>query len=253
MNNIYKFTGKAETYAKYRPTYPQAYIDYLFKSVNLNRESVIAEIGSGTGILLKQLLERHSCVIGVEPNDDMRGIAERTLSGYPGFISHIGTAENTLLENRSVDLIVAAQSFHWFDPDLFRKECRRILKPDAPVNLVWNTRDNHSELVIQNAGICQLYCPDFHGFSGGKDSQNPEVFENFFRDGRYELMTFDNPQSFDLDGFIGRNLSASYAPLPGSQSREKFIEALTELFHSLKGEDGKVVMSCYTRSYLGLV
>ena len=66
-------------------------------------------------------------------------------------------------------------------------------------------------------------------------------------------MTFDNPQSFDLDGFIGRNLSASYAPLPGSQSREKFVAALTELFHSLKGDDGKVVMACYTRSYLGLV
>ena len=71
MNNIYKFTGKAETYAKYRPSYPQAYLDYLFKSVPLNRESVIAEIGSGTGILLKQLLERHPCVIGVEPNNDM--------------------------------------------------------------------------------------------------------------------------------------------------------------------------------------
>ena len=95
MNNIYKFTGKAETYAKYRPSYPQAYVDYLFKSVNLSRESVIAEIGSGTGILLKQLLERHPCVIGVEPNDDMRSIAERDLSGYPGFISHIGTAEKT--------------------------------------------------------------------------------------------------------------------------------------------------------------
>ena len=217
MNNIYKFTGKAETYAKYRPTYPQAYIDYLFKTVKLDRESVIAEIGSGTGILLKQLLDRHPCVIGVEPNDDMRGVAERNLTGYTGFISHVGTA------------------------------------PDSPVNLVWNTRDNHSELVIQNAGICKLYCPDFHGFSGGKDSQNPEVFEHFFRDGKYELMTFDNPQSFDLDGFIGRNLSASYAPLPGSQSREKFVAALTELFHSLKGDDGKVVMACYTRSYLGLV
>ncbi len=253
MNNIYKFTGKAETYAKYRPTYPQAYIDYLFKTVKLDRESVIAEIGSGTGILLKQLLDRHPCVIGVEPNDDMRGVAERNLAGYTGFISHVGTAENTLLENRSVDLIVAAQAFHWFDPEQFRTECQRILKPDSPVNLVWNTRDNHSELVIQNAGICKLYCPDFHGFSGGKDYQNPEVFEHFFRDGKYELMTFDNPQSFDLDGFIGRNLSASYAPLPGSQSREKFVAALTELFHSLKGDDGKVVMACYTRSYLGLV
>ena len=101
MNNIYKFTGKAETYAKYRPTYPQAYIDYLFKTVKLDRESVIAEIGSGTGILLKQLLDRHPCVIGVEPNDDMRGVAERNLAGYTGFISHVGTAENTLLERQS--------------------------------------------------------------------------------------------------------------------------------------------------------
>lgn len=251
MNNLCKFTGKAELYSKYRPSYPEAFLDDLFERIQPTLESVLVEIGSGTGILTEALLQRHNCVIAVEPNDDMRGVAEHNLAKYSGFVSHIGTAENTLLENHCADLVIAAQAFHWFDPEAFRRECRRILKPGAPVVLVWNMRDETTPVVLENAEICRKYCPDFHGFSGGGITDDQVV--PFFRPGSCDIKEFENPQYFDQDSFIGRNLSSSYAPVAGSEGREQYIAALAGLFNRRKDADGRIAIRHVTRRYFGLV
>ncbi len=114
MESTDKFTDKAEIYAKYRPSYPLEYIEYLISEAGLNEESMIADIGSGTGIISRQLLGRGYTVIGVEPNDDMRKVAEQTLKPDSRFISVKATAENTTLNDNSVDLVTVAQAFHWF-------------------------------------------------------------------------------------------------------------------------------------------
>ncbi len=75
----------------------------------------MADIGSGTGIFSHQLLERDLTVFGVEPNDDMRMMAEQSLNLYSRFKSIKATAENTTLKENSVDLVTVAQAFHWFD------------------------------------------------------------------------------------------------------------------------------------------
>lgn len=251
MNNLCKFTGKAELYSKYRPSYPEAFLDDLFERIRPTQESVLVEIGSGSGILTEQLLRRHGCVIAVEPNDDMRSVAEHNLAKYSGFVSHIGTAENTLLENQCADLVIAAQAFHWFEPEAFRKECRRILRPDAPVVLVWNMRDESMPVMRENAELCRKYCPDFHGFSGGGLSDDEIV--PFFRPGSCEIREFENPQYFDRDSFIGRNLSSSYAPVAGSRQREEFVDALTVLFDRWKNAEGRIAVHHVTRRYFGRV
>lgn len=251
MNNLYKFTGKAEIYSKYRPSYPDAFLDELFEYIRPVRESVLVEIGSGTGILTEALLKRHNCVIAVEPNEDMRSVAERRLAGYPGFVSHTGTAEHTLLEEHCADLVIAAQAFHWFDPDAFREECRRILKPGAPVVLVWNMRDRTAPIILENAEICRRYCPDFHGFSGNNITD--ELIVPFFRPGTCRIREFENPQYFDRESFIGRNLSSSYAPVAGSEGRDAFTADLAELFDRMQDGSGKILIRHVTRCYFGMV
>ena len=119
--NIKKFDGKGENYSKYRPTYPKEFIDYINSIDGLNDDSIIADIGSGTGILSKQLLDIGKYVIAVEPNADMRVFAEHILGDYKNFTSVNATAENTTLNNHSVDLITVAQAFHWFDRDKFNE------------------------------------------------------------------------------------------------------------------------------------
>jgi len=110
--NEERFTGKADIYKKYRPSYPKELFDYLYSQVGFGKDSVIADIGSGTGIFSRLLLERGSKVCCVEPNGDMRQTAEKDLSQFENFVSVSGNDKNTGLQDKSVDFITAAQAFH---------------------------------------------------------------------------------------------------------------------------------------------
>ena len=249
--SVHKFTGKAEGYSKFRPRYPGALLDYLTASDSLKDGSVIADVGAGTGILTGQLLDRGFTVLAVEPNGDMRRIAERDLGFHPAFRSINGTAENTTLPNGSVDLVTVAQAFHWFDRDRFQTECRRILKPGAKVALVWNSRIPTGEIALKLYEVCSKHCPTFVGFSGGIETM-PAVFERFFRDGRYDFHTFPNDERHDIDGFIGRTLSGSYAPAESDRNYRAFVAELTELFERHQA-GGVLTVPAETHSYLGCV
>jgi SAM-dependent methyltransferase len=250
MDTTARFTGKAEGYAKYRPKYAEAYIDYLVDSFGLTDRSVIADVGSGTGILTKQLLDRGFRVLAVEPNADMRAQAERELAAYPKFASLAGTAENTTLESASVDLVTVGQAFHWFDRNAFRAECGMILNPSGTVSLVWNSRDKASPIVQEIDGILKRYCPDYVGLGGIEDEAG--VFERFFKGGVFDFRSFRNDVRYDLGSFIGRNLSVSDAPREGDVNLNAYIGELERLF-SQYAENNITAVPYETHSYTGRV
>jgi SAM-dependent methyltransferase len=134
-NESYRFSGKAAQYAAGRPGYSEASLDFICEKLKLAREATVADIGAGTGILTQSLRRRFARVIAVEPNADMRAaLAEEKLAG---------TAENTGIPHGSIDVIFAAQAFHWFDVEKSRAEFKRILKEPGHVILFWNER-NHT-------------------------------------------------------------------------------------------------------------
>jgi SAM-dependent methyltransferase len=145
MDNTTVFSTRGESYDRTRPGYPEALIDYLYTDQLFSEASAIADIGSGTGKFAQQLLVRGSRVFCVEPNDEMRQIAERKLSYYQGFISVNGTASFTGIKEK-VGAVTAAQAFHWFDRNAFREECRRLLRPGGKVFLIWNFRFPDDEI-----------------------------------------------------------------------------------------------------------
>src|SRR5207253_7675203 len=118
-----------ENYLKYRPSYPPEIIPLLKSECGLTAESVIADLGSGTGLLTELFLKHGNPVFGLEPNLEMRVAGERVLAKYPKFTSLSATAEATTLPDESVDMITAGQAFHWFDREKARPEFVRILKP----------------------------------------------------------------------------------------------------------------------------
>ena len=162
MKNEDRFTSKADIYKKYRPTYPTELIDYLYAQAGFSKESIVADIGSGTGIFSRLLLERGNRVYCVEPNGDMRQTAEKDLSSFENFYTVGAPAENTGLLERSVDFVTAAQAFHWFDRQRFKSECRRILKDCGKVLLVWNIRDYECEVIKKDYAIREKYRIDLY-------------------------------------------------------------------------------------------
>ncbi len=228
MDNTTKFNKKADAYSSGRPAYSPAFIDELYSKYGLNDKSVIAAIGSGTGILTKQLLEKGSTVYAVEPNGEMRAKAEAALKSFRNFHSVNGTAENTGLKDGSVDFITVAQAFHWFDITLFKKECNRILKPNGKIFLIWNMRDSAAEISVAQSEICKKYCPDFAGFNGGIRNNEDKI--SAFFDGKFTRTEYDNPLCYDREKFIQRGLSSSYSLNEKDENFDKYLQALNELF-----------------------
>jgi ubiquinone/menaquinone biosynthesis C-methylase UbiE len=249
--NETRFKGIGDIYAKYRPSYPQTFIEYLYSDVGISKDSIIADIGSGTGILTKQLLEAGSKVMAVEPNDDMRIVAEADLKNFEKFISINATAENTKIYDSTVDFITVARAFHWFDQTIFKKECGRILKQNGKIIIVFDAPDASVGIAKEDDEINRKYCPNFKVSYSSTSRFLENDIDNFFTD-EYETKIFQNDQIYDLDGFIGRNLSRSSALKKDEKNYPAYIAELTMSFNK-HAVNGKVVMPNVTVSYKGTV
>lgn len=245
-----KFNGIANEYTRSRPGYAVDFIECLYEKFGFSKSSVIADIGSGTGKFAKQLLDKGSNVICVEPNTDMRLVAEKELCEYPNFKSIAGSAENTTLPDNSVDFITTAQAFHWFDTKSFKTECSRIIKPDGKAFLIWNTRNNEALINQELHRVFSKYCPDFKGFSGGTKPHDDRI-KDFFNN-NYEYMTFDNPLYFDREKFINRSLSGSYSLKKGDSNFDFYIEEIEKIFDKFE-TDGIVKIKNQTVAYIGIL
>lgn len=157
-----RFTTRAEHYTKHRPRYPGELIQVVAQEAGLAPAARIADVGSGTGILAQLFLENGYTVFGVEPNEAMRGQAERLLSGWATFHSIAADAEATTLPAASVDGVVAAQAFHWFDAPRAVTEFRRITRPGGFVAVIWNVRDTDaSPFMAEYERIVSQFGSDF--------------------------------------------------------------------------------------------
>ena len=250
--NEYIFNGVADIYDKYRPPYPRALFTYLCSDIGINASDDVADIGSGTGILSKELLDICNLVYAVEPNNDMRKIAELKLSSRNNFVSVHATAEATTLHDHCVDYITAAQSFHWFDRNAFKAECQRILKDKGQVILIWNCRDEKSEMVQAVDAISKKFCPDFTGFACGmRGATSTNDYKDFFT-GNYDTKSFSNPLIFNQESFLGLHQSASYCPNKNEKIYNKYIDNLSNFFET-HCKNGLLTLENNTHCYIGHV
>src|SRR5579859_6544354 len=125
------FSSRVADYIRSRPDYPRALFDELAASCRFAEGSMVADVGGGTGLLTKGLLQKGYRVIVVEPNSEMRQAADRLLGGNQSYSSVAGSAEAMPLGSASTDLITAAQAFHWFDVPRARTEFLRVLTPQG--------------------------------------------------------------------------------------------------------------------------
>ncbi|GIP36042.1 class I SAM-dependent methyltransferase [Paenibacillus sp. J2TS4] len=251
MNSKERFSNRVDSYVKYRPSYPQEAIQYLYDTAGLPANGEVADIGAGTGIFSELLLERGCKVTAVEPNKEMREAAEERLVGEPYFRIMPGSAEETGLPDRSVDFIVCAQSFHWFDRTAARVEFRRILRPGGKAALIWNSRLTHGTPFREEyERLLQTFGTDY---KSDKDRDiSPESLASFFKPGAMQEARFTNQQVFDFEGLRGRLHSSSSSLVPGDPNYENMVNELQSLFDR-NNENGQVVIDYETRVIWGEV
>lgn len=249
LDSTRRFGDRVADYVRYRPDYPPALLDWLRDAHGVRADFVVADIGAGTGISSKMFLDAGHDVVAVEPNAPMREAAVRWLGGHPRFRAVDGTASATTLAQGSVDLVAAAQAFHWFDPDDVRREWTRILGPRGLVAIWWNTRRLTGTPFLEGyERLLRDYGTDYT--SVAERYADRTRMRQWFGAGFLGDASFPHAQALDLEALRGRLLSSSYAPRPGDAGHAPMMAALDRLFAATSRE-GRVDFSYDTQAYVG--
>lgn len=225
-----RFSSVASLYERYRPSYPQALIDWLVETARLGPGAHIADLGCGTGISSRLLAARGFDVVGIDPNEEMLERA-RAAGGGPRYLR--GEATATGLAGGSMNLVTAAQAFHWFDVAAALREIARILVEGGWAAAFWNVRaatpvmDDYERLLHTfSAEYVRLRDPEetlgeLREAVGGAPVREAE---------------FGHSLAMDREAFFGRVHSASYVE-HGVDDLAAFDRELAALFdqHAVDG------------------
>lgn len=245
-DSVDRFNNRVANYVKYRPHYPREIIGFLESECGLTHETVIADVGCGTGISTALFLENCNKVYGVEPNAAMLEAAVEFLRDFPDFTPIDGTSEATTLPDKSVDMILAAQAFHWFDAEATRPEFKRIGRDGAYTVLIWNERQlDTTPFHIEYEALLLKYARDYERVRHENIAAS-ELASFFQRE--YGSANFANSQTFDFDGLMGRMLSASYMPNEDHPIYDEMIAELQAVF-AKHAENGKIKVLYDTNVY----
>ncbi len=241
-----RYAGRADYYARNRPTYPAGVISLLAEAGFLFPGAVLADIGSGTGKLAELFLREGYTVHAVEPDPAMREAASRGLAAFPGYHLLPGSAEATGLADACVDLIIVGQAFHWFDPVPARAEFLRISRPPHRLATVDNrpTPDSVWMEVREN-----LRRHETNPVMSVLNERNPENARgSFFTSHTFRV--FPNDHYFDFEGLVGRVLSLSNKPMPGQPGYDAMLADLRAIFDR-RQQAGRIQVKFETRLYYG--
>ncbi|MBM3327896.1 MAG: class I SAM-dependent methyltransferase [Calditrichaeota bacterium] len=241
-----RFSSRTPFYHAARPRYPLAMQDFLKAELGLGPGSMVADVGSGSGLSCEPFLALGCRVWAVEPNPEMRREAERHYRVL-SWTSVDGSAEATTLASGQFDCAAAGQAFHWFDADRARIEFARILKPSGSTVIFWNRR-------IREGGFNEAYEEIIVRFRRGM-----EALDDFFRyqgrlnaffSGRFETRSLQNHQDLNREGLMARILSASYMPLPYDPDYHDLLKAVDTAFARFE-RSGKVRIDYNTDVHYG--
>lgn len=219
------FGSVAECYDRGRPGYPAQAVEWL---VNGDAK-VVLELGAGTGKLTRRLVDAGHAVFATDPDPAMLRVLEERV---PEVSAKLASAEDVPVNDRSVDVVVVAQAFHWFDADRALREIARVLKPGGHLALVWNVFDERIPWVRRLVETLGRQNTDATGvITDVLDGH--ELFEEV------QHQEFTHWQDVDRDLLVDVAASRSYiAALPEAE-RESRLDAVRELYDEYgRGHDG---------------
>jgi SAM-dependent methyltransferase len=233
-----RFQDLADLYERHRPDYPDALVEACARYARMRQGSVVVDLGCGTGISSRRFAAHGYRVLGVEPNEAMLARARAT-GGGPEY--HRGEAARTGLPDACAGLVVAGQALHWFDMAACLPEWRRVLAPGGACAAFWNYRRQDGWQAGYEA-LLRRFSTEYpvieKAIGTGDDNSgwvkaSPECRE-------IEAHEFENAQSLDWEGLLGRAASSSYV-LHGVADRAGFEVALRALFDE-HAREGRVAM-----------
>jgi SAM-dependent methyltransferase len=222
------FETGSDVYERARPGYPPEAVDLLIGTSGLSPGGLVLDLGAGTGKLTRQLHERGVRCVAAEPSPAMRQVFGRVLPGVPMVAS---TAEQVPLADDTVDAVVVAQAFHWFDAPVALAEIDRVLRPGGWLDLVWNERDESDPMVAELVRIskwdqCAPY-PVGTDFGAVIDRDGNGRF------GEVQRTRLPFVQRLDLAAFVEGVASRSYVQVLPEPDRRALLDQVEEFGSTL--------------------
>lgn len=246
MDPTGRFSSRVENYIKYRPKYPPVIIDLLKEECQLTDSSIIADVGSGTGLLTELFLKNGNCVYGLEPNREMREAGERLLKSYARFTSVASRAESSTLADESVDFVTSGRAFQWFDHEEALREFSRILRPQGWVVIVWiKRRASATPFLAAYERLLLTQAIDYQAMKRKRDE-----LERLLGLGGLKVKTLEHEETFDYDRLKGQLLSYSISPEAGQENFNSMLDELSAIFQDHQ-ENGNVTFEYDTTIYYG--
>ena len=249
------FDAWALDYDTYRPTYPQALFDHIAARLDLPVDARVADLGAGTGKAARQMARRGWHVIAIEPGEAMLDVL-RARAEHEGLAidARLASAEDTGLPDASVDLVTAAQAFHWFDKARAVPEMARIVRPGGGAAVFWNGRaDDRSQFLAAYTDVIARYVPEEHvdRHVPGRESTAPAELAQggyFEVDDRVELQ---HERRMSADAFVGYAFTASQTRLfVDADARDRLAADIRQLIRTHFG-DGDVVVPYDAEVFVG--
>jgi SAM-dependent methyltransferase len=213
------FGAVADRYARARPGYPAAAVEWLLEAAP-GRE--VVDLAAGTGKLTEAIVESGAAVVAVEPDDEMRATLRAKLTDVEALA---GTAESIPLPDASADAVLVAQAFHWFEPGPACTEIARVLRPGGVLGLVWNLRDGSVPWVADLDRLLD-WPADVVARAGELSFEEIERHPAFTADGR---RSFPNPVAFTPSRLVDWAASTSRVATRPEAERETLLTAVADL------------------------
>ncbi|HEX9065184.1 MAG TPA: class I SAM-dependent methyltransferase [Streptosporangiaceae bacterium] len=131
------FGAEAEAYDRSRPSYPPDAVAWLTENLRIGPGRRVADLAAGTGKLTALLRPAGADLVAIEPVAAMRARLRARLPGVPALAA---VAEGLPFAAGSLDAVVVAQAFHWFDADRALAELARVVRPGGRLGVAWNAR-----------------------------------------------------------------------------------------------------------------
>jgi SAM-dependent methyltransferase len=232
----------ADVYERGRPDYPAAAIGKIAELLDLRAGRTVLDLAAGTGKLTRLLVPSGANVIAVEPVPEMRAELERRVRGVAALG---GTAERIPLTDSYVDAVTVAQAFHWFDEEPALREIHRVLKAGGGIALIWNARDERSDL---QAALSEIIDP----LEGSTPRRTKRDWKTMLADSglfeRCERRLFEHVQETDEQGVVDRVTSISFIASAPQSVRDDVAARVRTL---VEGIDGPIRLPYMTEVYFG--
>lgn len=240
------FSGGADAYEKGRPDYPAEAIDFLTERLQLQPGRKVLDLAAGTGKMTRLLVPSGADIVAVEPVAQMRN---KLVEALPGITALTGIAESIPLPEASIDAVIVAQAFHWFDHLPALKEIQRILKPAGRLALVWNVRDEGVAWVEQLTDLIAPYEGDTPRFKSYAWRSALDQSTSFIG---WESKQFPYIHHTNIQGTVDRILSISFVAAQLEQVRNEIGQKVRAIAAEVARPDGSVDYPYVTEVHVGI-